>query len=93
MPHRYVGIVMSPVADWNLEDYLDRDIISMEDRSFLRTFYGCLAAALRYLHRNCIRHKDIKPQARSEPFSLLHVLIKLEHSRQSASCIPDGLWH
>ena len=60
---RYVGIIMSPVADWNLEEFLDRDTIPSEDLSFLRTFYGCLAAALRYLHRNCIRHKDIKPQA------------------------------
>jgi serine/threonine protein kinase len=58
---------MSPVADWNLEDFLDRDYIPDEDRSFLRTFYGCLAVTLRYLHRNCIRHKDIKPQACVDP--------------------------
>jgi serine/threonine protein kinase len=62
MPLRYVGIVMSPVADWNLADFLDREHISSDDRSFLRTFYGCLAVALRYLHENRIRHKDIKPQ-------------------------------
>jgi serine/threonine protein kinase len=28
----------------------------------LRTYFGCLAAALTYLHSQSIRHKDIKPQ-------------------------------
>jgi serine/threonine protein kinase len=53
---------MSPVADQNLADFLDRNYIPAEEKSFLRTFYGCLAIAVKYLHENCIRHKDIKPQ-------------------------------
>ncbi|KAF2830324.1 kinase-like protein, partial [Ophiobolus disseminans] len=73
----YVGIIMSPVADCNLEDFLDRDPTSAGDCSFLRIFYGCLAAALRYLHQNCIRHNDIKPQARR--CSLSNVLVKANH--------------
>ena len=52
---------MSPVADQNLKQFLNLDL-SPENCSFLRTFFGCLTAALMYLHENRIRHKDIKPQ-------------------------------
>lgn len=30
--------------------------------STLRTYFGCLAAAVAYLHDKCVRHKDIKPK-------------------------------
>lgn len=53
---------MSPVAEYNLKDFLSLDPLPSGGRSFLRTFFGCLAAALSYLHENQIRHKDIKPQ-------------------------------
>jgi serine/threonine protein kinase len=59
---RFVGIIMSPVADCNLREFLDVSPLSMENLSLLRTFFGCLTAALCYLHENRIRHKDIKPQ-------------------------------
>ncbi|KAF2800697.1 hypothetical protein K505DRAFT_412748 [Melanomma pulvis-pyrius CBS 109.77] len=59
---RYVGIIMSPVADYNLKEFLDLDPLPPESHSLLRTFFGCLTAALKYLHENRIRHKDIKPQ-------------------------------
>jgi serine/threonine protein kinase len=36
--------------------------LAAEMCSTLRTYFGCLAAALAYLHDQCIRHKDIKPQ-------------------------------
>lgn len=59
---KFVGILMSPVADFNLKDFLSRGNLSSGERSFLRTFFGCLASALRYLHEQMVRHKDIKPQ-------------------------------
>lgn len=59
---RFVGIIMSPVADCNLREFLDASPLSVENLSLLRTFFGCLTAALCYLHENRIRHKDIKPQ-------------------------------
>ncbi|KAF2793816.1 kinase-like protein, partial [Melanomma pulvis-pyrius CBS 109.77] len=55
---QFVGIIMSPVADCNLKEYLEGSI----EPSLLRTFFGCLAVAIRFLHENCVRHKDIKPQ-------------------------------
>jgi serine/threonine protein kinase len=59
---RYVGIIMSPVADCDLKEFLARAPLPDEQQSFLRTFFGCLTSALYFLHTNRIRHKDIKPQ-------------------------------
>ncbi|CAN9081049.1 unnamed protein product [Alternaria alternata] len=60
-PH-YVGVLMDPVADCNLKVLLSAHPLSPDARSLLRTFYGCLASAVRYLHENKLRHKDIKPE-------------------------------
>ncbi|KAJ4300784.1 hypothetical protein N0V90_002872 [Kalmusia sp. IMI 367209] len=54
-----IGLIMSPVADENLSEYLARTKAS--NYRELRTFFGCLARALEYLHEQRIRHKDIKP--------------------------------
>ncbi|KAF3046381.1 hypothetical protein E8E12_006388 [Didymella heteroderae] len=58
---KYVGIITSPVADCNLHEYLQQQLDSGK-RSFLRGFFGCLTIAIRFLHDNKVRHKDIKPQ-------------------------------
>jgi TolA-binding protein/tRNA A-37 threonylcarbamoyl transferase component Bud32 len=56
---QYMGLVMSPVADMDLSAYLARaDTATYRE---LRTFFGCLARALEFLHAQSIRHKDIKP--------------------------------
>ncbi|KAF1999478.1 kinase-like protein, partial [Amniculicola lignicola CBS 123094] len=52
----YLGLVMSSI------DRLHDQALAAEMRSTLRTYFGCLAAALTYLHDSLIRHKDIKPQ-------------------------------
>jgi serine/threonine protein kinase len=57
MDSRYMGLIMSPVADMDLGAYLTRATNHPE----LRTFFGCLATALEYLHERKVRHKDIKP--------------------------------
>jgi serine/threonine protein kinase len=59
---KFVAIIMSPVAEYNLKDFLALDPLPRGGRSFLRTFFGCLATAVYYLHENRVRHKDIKPQ-------------------------------
>lgn len=54
---------MTPVADMNLDEYL-KEASKDENlkRRRLRSFSGCLATALAYLHQQNIRHNDIKPQ-------------------------------
>lgn len=56
---KYIGLIMSPVAQMNLNDYLRRP--STSNPGELRTFFGCLARALEFLHEQQVRHKDIKP--------------------------------
>lgn len=58
---RHVGLIMSPVADSNLAQFLELSPLPTEQLIYLRRFYGCLSSALGYLHENRIRHKDIKP--------------------------------
>lgn len=59
-PH-YVGILTIPVADYDLQRFLQRTLFPANDVSLLRQFFGCLCSAVQYLHFNKCRHKDIKP--------------------------------
>jgi hypothetical protein len=58
--HKYIGVLMEPIADMDLAAYLERADQSRHRE--LRTFFGCLSRALEFLHEQNIRHKDIKPQ-------------------------------
>jgi serine/threonine protein kinase len=67
------GIVMHPVADCSLKDYLYNfseswlNASSAAERLLRANFakigrwFGCLASGLAFIHANHIRHKDIKP--------------------------------
>ena len=58
----YLGLIMSPIADCDLAAFLSTEFRPAEKKGRLRTFFGCLATALAYLHDARVRHKDIKPQ-------------------------------
>jgi serine/threonine protein kinase len=57
---KYFGIIMAPVADHDL--YAFYQLVTTENTPLLRSFFGCLAGALNFLHEVKIRHRDIKPQ-------------------------------
>jgi len=59
MDANYIGLLRLPIADMDLTRYLE--LGSTANHSELRTFFGCLATALEFLHEHNIRHKDIKP--------------------------------
>jgi serine/threonine protein kinase len=54
----FVGLIMSPIAEGNLKQYLNGPF----EPSLVRTFFGCLTTAIRFLHESRVRHKDIKPE-------------------------------
>jgi hypothetical protein len=56
---KFLAVIMSPVAQMDLHGYLAR--ANSSNYNELRTFFGCLATALEFLHAQNIRHKDIKP--------------------------------
>jgi hypothetical protein len=59
---RSFALIMEPVADESLRSMLDPDRnLRKHDLLVLRQSFGCLTAALVYLHDHDIRHKDIKP--------------------------------
>jgi serine/threonine protein kinase len=65
-PLQSYGIVMEPIAQSNLEDYLE-DIHESgkyqepETQELLRKWFGCLASALAHLHAKGISHGDVQP--------------------------------
>lgn len=62
---KHLVMLLDPVADENLKDYMNRGPLhSVEDRKVFRTYFGCLADTIRFLHDPSIEilHKDIKPE-------------------------------
>lgn len=55
------ALLMCPVADGDLRSLLSSPSLTSDALANIRTFPGCLAAAIKFLHEHSIRHKDIKP--------------------------------
>lgn len=62
------GILLQPVADYDLGEYLHHILDKQEtclptgeDIRPLQRSFGCLASGLAYLHGQRVKHKDIKP--------------------------------
>jgi hypothetical protein len=49
---KYMGLIMSPVAEMDLSTYLLRADATRHRE--LRTFFGCLARALEFLHEQSV---------------------------------------
>ena len=58
------GLIILPIADRNLRSFLeDNKILPGAGRRYwIKSFFGCLAEALRFLHELGIHHQDIKPE-------------------------------
>lgn len=59
---KYFGLLISPVADHDLSIFYTAAMNDNAKKPLLRSFFGCLAHALHFLHQSKIRHRDIKPQ-------------------------------
>ncbi|KAI4261172.1 MAG: hypothetical protein L6R42_003623 [Xanthoria sp. 1 TBL-2021] len=59
---RSVAFLMEPIADMNLLTFLENFNRHREGWSpSLRSYFGCLANAVGYLHTQRVRHRDLKP--------------------------------
>jgi hypothetical protein len=64
---RSLAILLYPVADWNLEEFMD-DIVELErtdnDHGIkaMPTMFGCLSSAIEFIHDKNVKHMDIKPK-------------------------------
>ena len=62
---KYLAMLLIPVADENLKQYMNRKLcLSEEEKTNFRTYFGCLANTISFLHSAeiGILHKDIKPE-------------------------------
>ena len=62
---KYLVMLLEPVANENFKEYMNRGpLTSLEEQQRFRTYFGCLAHTIRFLHDSPIEtiHKDIKPE-------------------------------
>lgn len=56
----HIAFLMEPVAECNLFQLLSKPGgLSGGDKHDIRTYFGCLASAVHYLHKSKIRHRDL----------------------------------
>lgn len=51
-----------PVAECNLQQFLNKPSLTPNELSLIRQFFGCITSGVAYIHRNTCRHKDITPR-------------------------------
>lgn len=54
-------LIMQPVADYNLLQYLNACSAGQPVKDETRDWFNCLSSGLQYLHHVGVRHRDIKP--------------------------------
>jgi serine/threonine protein kinase/ankyrin repeat protein len=60
---KYLAMLLEPVADRNLKEFMEHaNELTVEGKSQLRTYFGCLAHTIAFLHNLQVLHKDIKPE-------------------------------
>ncbi|KAE8384287.1 hypothetical protein BDV23DRAFT_189374 [Aspergillus alliaceus] len=57
---KYIAFLMQPVADYDLDKLLKNLGGAGTGAECLRPFFGCLTGAIQYLHKNKVRHRDLK---------------------------------
>ena len=56
-----VALLMTPVADYNLSQYLATCSATSKDQRNIWLWFSCLTAGLQHIHDKGVMHKDIKP--------------------------------
>lgn len=56
-----VALLMCPVANYNLSQYLATCSATSSERRNISLWFGCLSSGLEYIHEHGVYHFDIKP--------------------------------
>jgi serine/threonine protein kinase len=60
---KYLVMLLEPVADGNLKQFMESARgLSYERQTQFRTYFGCLAHTIAFLHNLEVLHKDVKPE-------------------------------
>ena len=55
------SILMQPVADYNLSQYLAKNAFTPTEQSNMWLWFSCLTSGLHHMHKHGVLHHDIKP--------------------------------